>query len=213
MLTLVHLNTLKKTYLKPALVRELTSNCPIVVFQPPLSFRERRKSIRRKHMLSRLQQIAALLALLLGIVVCSRAAAQDKRQEPRPVSKEEGEAIAQAALRHWPHVHDKPDCSHLVHDVYGEAGLEYEYAPTGDIFDGIDRFKRVKSPQPGDLVVWEGHVGIVIDPDDTSFYSSVISGFSVSSFTSAYWLNRGPRRFYRYLINGLQSARLLDLFG
>src|SRR5262249_52947544 len=78
---------------------------------------------------------------------------------------------------------------------------------------GIDRFKRVKSPQPGDLVVWEGHVGIVIDPDDTSFYSSVISGFSVSSFTSAYWLNRGPRRFYRYLINGLQSARLLDLFG
>jgi len=71
----------------------------------------------------------------------------------------------------------------------------------------------VHAPQPGDLVVWQGHVGIVIDPDDTSFYSSVITGFSVSSFTSSYWLSRGPRRFYRYMINGLQSARLLDLFG
>src|SRR5262249_31451569 len=40
-----------------------------------------------------------------------------------------------------------------------------------------------------------------------------ISGFSVSSFTSEYWVNRGPRRFYRYMINRLQSARLLDLFG
>jgi hypothetical protein len=163
-------------------------------------------------MLSRLQQIALLLALLLGIVVCSRAAAQEGRQGPRLASREEGEAIALAALQHWPQVHDKPDCSHLVHEVYGEAGLDYEYAPTNDIFDGIDRFARVQKPQPGDLVVWQGHVGIVIDPDDTSFYSSVISGFSVSSFTSAYWVNRGPRRFYRYMINGLQSARLLDLF-
>jgi len=164
-------------------------------------------------MLSRLQQIAALLALLLGIVVCSRAMAQDVGQAQRLVSREEGEAIALAALQHWPQVHDKPDCSHLVHQVYAEAGLDYEYAPTNDIYDGIDLFQRVQTPQPGDLVVWQGHVGIVIDAQDTSFYSSVISGFSVSSFTSTYWANRGPRRFYRYMISSLQSAHLQDLFG
>jgi hypothetical protein len=157
-------------------------------------------------------QIAALLALLPGAVVCSAASPQDAddRVLPRLVSKEEGDALAQIALHHWPQVHDKPDCSHLVHDVYAEAGLDYEYATTNDLFDGIDSFRRVRDPQAGDLVVWQGHVGIVIDPEDTSFYSSVVSGFSVSSFTSSYWEGRGPRRFYRYKISRAQSARLLQ---
>jgi hypothetical protein len=165
-----------------------------------------------KHFQPKHLQIAALLALLHGTVVCSATSAQDgdDRALPRLVSKEEGEALAQTALQHWPQIRDKPDCSHLVHDVYAEAGLDYEYATTDEIFDGVKSFQRVRNPQPGDLVVWQGHVGIVIDPEDTSFYSSVISGFSVSSFSSSYWMNRGPRRFYRYKINAAQSARLLS---
>ncbi len=163
-------------------------------------------------MLAKHIQVAALLALVQGSVLCRPALAQDADVggATRLVSREEGEAIAQAALQHWPQIHDKPDCSHLVHDVYAEAGLDYDYAVTDDIFDGIEAFQRVRKAQPGDLVVWQGHVGIVIDPEDTSFYSSVISGFSVSSFSSSYWVNRGPRRFYRYRINGTQSARLLS---
>ena len=54
-------------------------------------------------------------------------------------------------------------------------------------------------------------MGIVIDPDDESFYSSVISGISVSNFSSSYWESRGPRRFYRYKITEAQAARLLEL--
>jgi hypothetical protein len=161
---------------------------------------------------SRRFQIAALLALLPGAVVCNIASAQatDGRALPRLVSKKEGEAVAQAALHHWPQMRDKPDCSHLVHDVYTEVGLKYEYATTNDIFDGIESFERVSQPQAGDLVVWQGHVGIVIDPEDHSFYSSVITGFSVSSFSSSYWESRGPRRFYRYKISQAQSVRLLQ---
>jgi len=128
----------------------------------------------------------------------------------RVVSREEGTAIAQLTLQHWPQVRDKPDCSHLVHDVYAEAGLDYDYASSNEIFEGIDSFQRVEQPQAGDLVAWRGHVGIVIDPEDHSFYSSVNAGFSVSQFDSSYWLSRGPRRFYRYMINDLQSARLLE---
>lgn len=128
----------------------------------------------------------------------------------RAVSREEGTAIAQLTLQHWPQVRDKPDCSHLVHDIYAEAGLDYDYAASNEIFEGVDSFQRVESPQPGDLVAWRGHVGIVIDPEDHSFYSSVITGFSVSQFDSSYWIGRGPRRFYRYKINDLQSARLLE---
>ncbi len=165
-----------------------------------------------KHFQPKHLQIAALLALLQGIAVRGTVSAQEPEDRPLPrlVSKEEGEALAQTALQHWPQIRDKPDCSHLVHDVYSEAGLDYEYATTNEIFDGVKSFQRVRKPQPGDLVVWQGHVGIVIDPEDHSFYSSVISGFSVSSYSSSYWERRGPRRFYRYRITEAQSGRLLQ---
>jgi hypothetical protein len=204
-------------------------------------------------------QVAALLALLQGIVVGSQAPAQDQdvvirrasppaqdrdvvtrqaspedpdvvirraapqtqdvvvrpaqKAVPRLVSRDEGTAIAQLTMQHWPQLRDKPDCSHLVHDIYAEAGLDYDYAASNEIFEGVDSFQRVESPQPGDLVVWRGHVGIVIDPEEHSFYSSVITGFSVTQFDSSYWINRGPRRFYRYRITDIQSARLLERAG
>ena len=138
-------------------------------------------------------------------VVTRRASPQTQNKEvvirpaqgvaSRVVSRGEGTAIAELTLQHWPQVRDKPDCSHLVHDIYSEVGLEYDYASSNEIFEGIDSFQLVEQPQPGDLVAWRGHVGIVIDPEDHSFYSSVNGGFSVSQFDSSYWLNRGPRRF------------------
>jgi len=96
---------------------------------------------------------------------------------------------------------EKPDCSHFVNAVYARAGFDYEYARSGEIFDGIDSFRRVQKPQPGDLVVWQGHIGIVIDPVEHSFYSSVLSGFAIEDYRSAYWLKRGRPRFYRYLVD------------
>jgi hypothetical protein len=166
-------------------------------------------------MASRRIQTVALLVLLQTAAVYGPLSAQyqDKevRRPLRVVSREEGEAIARTALQHWPQLHDKPDCSHLAHEVYTAAGLDYIYSTTNDVFDGIDGFERVTKPQAGDLVVWRGHMGIVIDPEDESFYSSVISGISVSNFSSSYWESRGPRRFYRYKIAEAQAARLLEL--
>jgi NlpC/P60 family len=164
---------------------------------------------------SRRFQTVALLALLQTAGLYGPLSAQDQGKELRHplrlVSREEGEAIARTALQHWPQLRDKPDCSHLAHEVYTAAGLDYVYAPTNDVFDGIEGFERVTRPQAGDLVVWRGHMGIVIDPEDESFYSSVISGISVSNFGSSYWESRGPRRFYRYQIAEAQAARLLEL--
>lgn len=164
-------------------------------------------------MFSRYTQVAIMLALFNIIWACAAAAAQDidAHQGQRLVTYEEGQAIVQATLLHRAQFRDKPDCSHFVHDVYAEAGLDYDYAPTRDIFEGRGPFQRVQKPQPGDVVVWRGHAGIVIDPADHSFYSSVVSGFSIHNYTSLYWVSRGPRRFYRYKINDLQSARLLTI--
>jgi cell wall-associated NlpC family hydrolase len=94
------------------------------------------------------------------------------------------------------------DCSHLVHDIYERAGFPYDYATSRDLYDGVDAFRRVRVPLPGDIIVWRGHVGIVIDPDSHSFLSALRSGVKVSAYDTHYWKMRGQPRFYRYSVEG-----------
>jgi hypothetical protein len=150
-----------------------------------------------------------LLSLLAAVVPGTLAAqAPPELSRPRMLSPSEGETIVLAAweLRHG--LPAKPDCSHFVHAIYAKAGFNYEYAQSADIFEGIDSFQRVKVPQPGDLVVWQGHVGIVVDPEEHSFYSSVITGFAIEDYRSNYWSNRGAPRFFRYLVDDARGAPL-----
>jgi hypothetical protein len=148
----------------------------------------------------------SLLAAVVPGTVAAQAAPELSR--PRLLSPSEGETIVLAAweLRHG--LPAKPDCSHFVHAIYTKAGFGYEYAQSGDLFEGIDSFQRVKVPQAGDLVVWQGHVGIVVDPAEHSFYSSVITGFAIEDYRSHYWIGRGTPRFYRYLVDDARGASL-----
>jgi cell wall-associated NlpC family hydrolase len=91
------------------------------------------------------------------------------------------------------------DCSHFVQYLYEQVGLYYGYAPSRMLYDGMDGFKRVAHPKPGDLIVWRGHVGIIVDPDETTFLSALRSGVKVSSYQSHYWKRRGKPRFLRYI--------------
>jgi len=73
-------------------------------------------------------------------------------------------------------------------------------------------------PQPGDLVVWRGHVGIVISPVQHSFFSAMRSGRGVEFYDSPYWQGRGQPRFFRYLKSAARnqlsaSAREIDVQG
>jgi len=54
------------------------------------------------------------------------------------------------------------DCSHLVHAIYRLAGFEYAYASSSELYAGSNDFEQVTAVEPGDLVVWRGHVGIVV---------------------------------------------------
>jgi NlpC/P60 family protein len=94
------------------------------------------------------------------------------------------------------------DCSHLVHDIYQRAGLPYDYATSRDLYDGIDSFRRVHDPLPGDIIVWRGHVGIIVDPEEHSFLSALRSGVKVSEYDTRYWKRKGHPRFYRYSLSG-----------
>jgi len=64
----------------------------------------------------------------------------------------------------------------------------------------------VTRPQPGDLVVWPGHVGIVVNPAERSFFSRLRSGPGVDAYDAPYWKERGEARFFRYI--KVSSARV-----
>lgn len=155
--------------------------------------------------------VASLVVSCLSVQAMAQAVRDPERV--RLVSRDEGEAIVQAAWELRRSMNPKPDCSHFVHAVYRQAGLDYEYASAGDVLEGIGSFQRVQEPQPGDMVVWPSHMGIVIDPEEHSFYSSVRSGFAIEDYRSAYWESRGRTRFYRYKIDAARSARLRARLG
>jgi len=141
------------------------------------------------------------LVCLMG-VASARAqnadAPQDKPSATRLVTVEEGRSIADAALEQQQPARGTQDCSHLIHEIYGSAGFEYPYASSFELFAGNENFARVRYPHAGDLIVWPGHVGIVVDPLQHSFSSLVSTGFDVQDYEGAYWKSRGRPRFYRY---------------
>src|SRR5256885_3336550 len=158
----------------------------------------------------------ALVALTftgLGLFGQTSGQNQQKKHWRRMVSFAEGKAILEAAWTHRSSIDGipyKPDCSHLVHEIYSLVGLDYDYAPSTDLYyNHVASFRRVFHPQPGDLIVWLGHVGIVVSPLDHSFYSSLNSGLLTDNYLKRYWRKRGTPHFYRYsLANGMQRIHL-----
>jgi len=111
----------------------------------------------------------------------------------------QGLAILGAALETKHPGRPGADCSHLVHAIYEKAGFPYTYVPSSDLYVGTDEFRRVAQPQAGDLVVWLGHAGIVVNPGQHTFYSALRSGLGVQAYDSAYWKRRGRPHFLRYV--------------
>ncbi len=160
----------------------------------------------------RLHAQLARLLLFVGVAALSLAPAQARREShnsTHPVVQQtpgtgsltsnDGLAILGAALDSRHHVQHHPDCSHFVHELYGQAGFPYEYASSTDLYAGVDEFQRVTNPQPGDLAVWRGHVGIVVNPSQHSFFSLLRTGPGVDLYDAPYWKRRGAPRFFRYV--------------
>ena len=120
----------------------------------------------------------------------------------RKMSPDDGLSVIAAALDTGVHLRSNPDCSHLVHAIYDRAGFPYSYMDSSDLYIGTREFQRVAHPQPGDLVVWRGHVGIVVNPARHVFFSALRSGPGIDTYDAPYWKRRGQARFYRYVKGG-----------
>jgi len=148
------------------------------------------------------------LALVIFLAVSlfpwrALVAAQNSSDKSLLLTRDDGVAIVDAISeqRHTTRKRGpKPDCSHLVNAIYDQAGFPYPYAKSADLYRGEPSFIQVNAPQPGDLIVWRGHVGLVTDPRAHLFYSSLRSGVETEDYTSPYWRRKGVPRFYRYRI-------------
>jgi len=154
---------------------------------------------------------------LLGCLVALPAAGQEERaaskvstainrndvhlhrSNVRLLTRVQGLEIARVAMSSRHPLSSRYDCSHFVHGLYQRAGFPYEYAPSSALYAGVPEFRRVVSPQPGDVAVWPGHAGIVINPVQHSFLSVLHAGPGVDRYDSRYWQRRGRPRFLRYV--------------
>lgn len=120
----------------------------------------------------------------------------------RTLTPDDGLSVIAAALDSRVRLHSESDCSHLVHAIYDRAGFPYSYASSSSLYVGTNDFQRVVHAQPGDLVVWRGHVGIVVNPAQHAFFSTLGSGPGIDIYDAPYWKPRGQLRFYRYIKRG-----------
>jgi hypothetical protein len=126
----------------------------------------------------------------------------------RLLTADESLGVLGAALESRANSDSESDCSHLVHAIYERAGFPYAYANSSSLYAGQREFRRVARPQPGDLVVWPGHVGIVVNPVQRSFFSALRSGLGVEPYDSPYWKERGRPHFLRYVRNARAANRV-----
>ncbi len=162
----------------------------------------------------RTQTQPGIVAAFLGVALSVCAAQQTPRQTApapqaasrshqrkadRALTPDEGLSVIAAALDSRVRIHAGHDCSHLVHAVYERAGFPYAYASSDDLYAGVEGFRRVWQPQPGDLIVWSGHAGIVVRPSRHVFFSFMSAGPGIDDYQSPYWTSRGRPRFYRYV--------------
>jgi len=101
------------------------------------------------------------------------------------------------------------DCSHFIYQVFnsvrkglatsGPAPQLIEYRSTAAI-EASKLFLRVQIPEAGDLVLWDGHVGIVTNPQTGKFIGAQTStGVAEASYISGYWAKKSGKRFLRFI--------------
>ncbi len=150
-----------------------------------------------------------VLAVLLG-PFAAFSSAQDDPRGARLLNAREGLLLVNTVQGQREQLNRNLDCSHLVQQIYALAGFPYPYASSYDLYEGVDNFRRVSKPRPGDLVVWRGHVGIVTDPVEKTFFSSVTSGPRTENYEARYWRAQGRPRFYRYFLSSAAQLTLAN---
>ena len=88
------------------------------------------------------------------------------------------------------------DCSHFVHRAYVEAGFDYDYLSTSALPQSPN-FDPVGIPQAGDLILFQGHVGIYNPKAPDPGKTVLNAGTKGVHYGRPSWYT-GPYTYYRY---------------
>jgi hypothetical protein len=162
-----------------------------------------------------MRSVLAFVIIVVGVAGAQNASVSSRGEESisdsgsqlRPITWNEGVQVIETAWKNLSQFDSQIDCSHLVHEIYEQAGLRYPYSTSNELYRGIDEFERVREPQPADLIVWPGHVGLVVNPQEHSFYSALSTGLKMDSYDAPAWQNRGPARFFRFVMRPGERVR------
>lgn len=90
------------------------------------------------------------------------------------------------------------DCSHLVHKAFADSGKVYPYTATQNW--PPKEFEKVDSPTAGDVILFDGHIGIYVAPGKF-FGSQTSTGPKEATFgdKDPYWGTvKKVRGYYRW---------------
>jgi len=104
---------------------------------------------------------------------------------------------------------DGIDCSHFVYQVLNAAREKVakpypapqiiDYRNTATI-ESSGVFFPINVPESCDFVLWDSHIGIIIDPHEGKFIGAQTStGVAEASYTSGYWSEKSGKRFIRFV--------------
>jgi N-acetylmuramoyl-L-alanine amidase len=104
---------------------------------------------------------------------------------------------------------DGIDCSHFVYQVLNLAREKVakppypapqiiHYRSTGTI-ESSWLFFPVNVLEPCDLVLWDSHVGIIVNPTEGKFIGAQSKGVAEESYTSGHWSEQSGKRFLRFV--------------
>ena len=94
------------------------------------------------------------------------------------------------------------DCSGFITNVLLTALNNQQFKPLVQniaLLRTTPILQTVETPEQGDLILWEGHGGIVWNPSAGQFIGSQTStGVAVASYQTGYWSNQPGRIFRKF---------------
>jgi cell wall-associated NlpC family hydrolase len=111
-----------------------------------------------------------------------------------PLSDQIRTEIVRYAERFLGTPHDEMDCSHFVYYVYKHFLPNFPYMPSSRYLES-PLFRHIGSSEmkPADLILWNGHIAVLVNPIQGSFIGSQTStGVAVATMSNPYWQQRRP---------------------
>jgi hypothetical protein len=83
--------------------------------------------------------VSAMAFMAIAPVGYARSQPTGTNHSSKLLTAKAGTQLVNVALRYQPEDGVKPDCSHLVYEIYRQAGLNFRFASSRELYVGVGR--------------------------------------------------------------------------